>query len=107
MCLRQPVISGSRGTLEAFRFGSHHCVTFTGLEGAKEGRPFRPAERLTVRSILVVNTAEAMPTRPTRESAHAALLSGLGRCGRWPLKLLLRKFESRRCRLVGLALTPG
>ena len=77
--------------------GSHHCVTFTGLEGAKEWafRAGRQVERLTVRSRLAVNTAEA-----AADAANAGI--GITRLlcyqvsdavfdGR--LKLLLRNFE--------------
>jgi DNA-binding transcriptional LysR family regulator len=77
--------------------GSHHCVTFTGLEGAKEWtfRAGRKVERLTVRSRLVVNTAEAAAdavnagigiTRLLCYQVSDAVLDGR-------LKLLLRKFE--------------
>ena len=77
--------------------GSHHCVTFTGLEGAKEWtfRAGRKVERLAVRSRLAVNTAEAAAdaactgagvTRLLCYQVSEAVLDGR-------LKLLLRKFE--------------
>jgi DNA-binding transcriptional LysR family regulator len=76
---------------------SHHCVTFTGLEGSKEWtfRTGRKVERLTVRSRLAVNTAEAAAdaanagigiTRLLCYQVSDAVLDGR-------LKLLLRKFE--------------
>jgi DNA-binding transcriptional LysR family regulator len=75
----------------------HHRVTFTGLEGAKEWtfRAARKAERLTVRSRVAVNTAEAVAdaanagigiTRLLCYQVSDAVLDGR-------LKLLLRKFE--------------
>jgi DNA-binding transcriptional LysR family regulator len=76
---------------------AHHCVTFTGLEGAKEWtfRSGRKIDRLTVRSRLAVNTAEAAADAATAgvgitrllcyQVSNSVLDGGL--------KLLLRKFE--------------
>jgi len=77
--------------------GGHHCVTFTGLEGAKAWtfRAGRRVERLAVRSRLAVNTAEAAAdaakagvgiTRLLCYQVSEAVLDGR-------LTLLLRKFE--------------
>ena len=76
---------------------SHHCVTFTGLEGAKEWtfRTGRKVERLAVRSRLAVNTAEAAADAASAGAGITRLLcyqvSEAVLDGR--LKLLLRKFE--------------
>ena len=77
--------------------GSHQCVTFTGLEGAKEWT-FRTAgkvQRLAVRSRLAVNTAEASADAATAGIGVTRLLcyqvSDKVLDGR--LKLILRKFE--------------
>jgi DNA-binding transcriptional LysR family regulator len=75
----------------------HQCVTFTGLEGAKEWtfRSGRKVDRLTVRSRLAVTTAEAAAdaaidgvgiTRLLCYQVSNAVLDGR-------LKLLLRTFE--------------
>jgi DNA-binding transcriptional LysR family regulator len=77
--------------------GSHHCVTFTGLEGAREWtfRAGRKVERLTVRSRLAANTAEAAADAASAGTGITRLLcyqvSDAVLDGR--LKLLLRKFE--------------
>ena len=77
--------------------GNHQCVTFTGLEGAKEWtfRTGRKVERLAVRSRLAVNTAEASADAATAGVGITRLLcyhvSGMVLDGR--LKLILRKFE--------------
>ncbi len=77
--------------------GSHYCVTFTGLEGAKEWtfRAGSKVVRLTVRSRLAVNTAEAAADAATAGSGITRLLcyqvSDAVLDGR--LKLLLRKYE--------------
>jgi DNA-binding transcriptional LysR family regulator len=77
--------------------GSHHCVTFTGLEGAKEWtfRAGRKVERLAVRSRLAVNTAEAAADASIAGNGITRLLcyqvSNAVLEGR--LALLLRKFE--------------
>lgn len=76
---------------------AHDCVTFTGLEGAREWtfRSGRKVERLTVRSRLAVDTAEAAAdatgagigiTRLLCYQVSGAVLDG-------HLKLLLRKYE--------------
>jgi DNA-binding transcriptional LysR family regulator len=76
---------------------SHHCITFIGLEGAKEWtfHAGRKVERLTVRSRLVVNTAEAAADAANAGTGITRLLcyqvSDAVLDGR--LKLLLRKFE--------------
>jgi len=77
--------------------GSHHCVTFTGLEGAREWtfRAGRKVERLVVRSRLAVNTAEAAADAAVAGAGITRLLcyqvSEAVLAGR--LRLLLRKFE--------------
>jgi DNA-binding transcriptional LysR family regulator len=77
--------------------GAHHCVTFTGLEGAREWifRSGRKIERLRVRSRLAVNTAEAAADAATADVGVTRLLcyqvSRAVLDGR--LKLLLRKSE--------------
>ena len=77
--------------------GAHDCVTFTGLEGAKEWtfRSARNVDRLTIRSRLAVNTAEAAADAATAGVGITRLLcyqvSNAVLDGR--LKLLLRKFE--------------
>ena len=77
--------------------GAHHCVTFTGLEGAKEWtfRSGRKIDRLAVRSRLAVNTAEAAADAAKAGVGITRLLcyqvSSAVQEGR--LKLLLRKFE--------------
>lgn len=77
--------------------GTHHCVTFTGLEGAKEWtfRLGRKVDRLTIRSRLAVNTAEAAADAATAGVGITRLLcyqvSNAVLDNR--LRLLLRKFE--------------
>jgi DNA-binding transcriptional LysR family regulator len=77
--------------------GTHHCVTFTGLEGSKEWtfRAGRKVERLAIRSRLAVNTAEAAADAACAGTGITRLLcyqvSGAVSDGR--LQLLLRKFE--------------
>jgi DNA-binding transcriptional LysR family regulator len=72
-------------------------VTFTGLEGAREWtfRTGRKVQRLTVRSRLAVNTAEAAADADSAGTGITRLLcyqvSNAVLDGR--LKLLLRKFE--------------
>jgi DNA-binding transcriptional LysR family regulator len=77
--------------------GAHHCVTFTGLEGAREWtfRAGRNSDRLTVRSRLAVDTAEAAADAATADVGVTRLLcyqvSKAVLDGR--LKLVLRDFE--------------
>lgn len=77
--------------------GSHHCVTFTGLEGANEWtfRSGRKIDRLTVRSRLAVNTAEAAADAATTGVGITRLLcyQVSNEVSNSRLKLLLRKFE--------------
>jgi DNA-binding transcriptional LysR family regulator len=93
-----PAYLARHGTpLRPSDLGAHQCVTFTGLEGAKEWtfRGGRKVERLAVRSRLAVNTAEAAAdascagtgiTRLLCYQVSSAVLDGR-------LQLLLRKFE--------------
>jgi DNA-binding transcriptional LysR family regulator len=98
------VICASPGYLARFGapskpsdLGAHQCVTFTGLEGAKEWtfRSGRRVDRLAVRSRLAVNTAEAAADAAIADVGVTRLLcyqvSGAVLDGR--LDLLLRKFE--------------
>jgi DNA-binding transcriptional LysR family regulator len=77
--------------------GAHHCVTFTGLEGAREWifRSGRGINRLAVRSRLSVNTAEAAADAAIAGVGITRLLcyqvSNAVSDGR--LTLLLRQFE--------------